>query len=112
MSSPDLCFSYFSNKYFHSLTLNCLAIFTHNKKTSANLLMSTFLSYCKNGSISSKTEKTNIGIIDENKKKELLKELDKQFSISPDYNVIEKAVQKYFKEIKKIDFWFNVLTKK
>uniref|UniRef100_UPI003D295806 hypothetical protein n=1 Tax=Mycoplasmopsis bovis TaxID=28903 RepID=UPI003D295806 len=59
-----------------------------------------------------KTEKTNIGIIDENKKKELLKELDKQFSISPDYNVIEKAVQKYFKEIKKIDFWFNVLTKK
>ncbi len=74
--------------------------------------MSTFLSYCKNGSISSKTEKTNIGIIDENKKKELLKELDKQFSISPDYNVIEKAVQKYFKEIKKIDFWFNVLTKK
>ncbi len=63
------------------------------------------------GSISSKTEKTDIGKIDENKKKELLKELDKQFSINPDYNVIEKALQKYFKEIKKIDFWFKVLTK-
>ncbi|AMW25187.1 Hypothetical protein BC94_0551 [Mycoplasmopsis bovis] len=42
VSSPDLYFSYFSNKYFHSLTLNCLAIFISNKKTSANLLMSTF----------------------------------------------------------------------
>ncbi|QQH49388.1 hypothetical protein HYD72_03835 [Mycoplasmopsis bovis] len=46
----------------------------------------------------SKTEKTNIGIIDENKKKELLKELDKQFSISPDYNVIEKAFRNTLKK--------------
>ncbi|QQH71702.1 hypothetical protein HYD55_03970 [Mycoplasmopsis bovis] len=54
--------------------------FYPQQKNIRNLLMSTFLSYCKNGSISSKTEKTNIGIIDVNKKKELLKELDKQFS--------------------------------
>ncbi|WP_238562484.1 hypothetical protein [Mycoplasmopsis bovis] len=70
------------------------------------------MSYCKNGSISSKTEKTNIGIIDENKKKELLKELDKQFSISPDYNVIEKAVQKYFKEIKENRFFGSMFWQK
>ncbi|QQH20979.1 hypothetical protein HYE40_03905 [Mycoplasmopsis bovis] len=65
--------------------------FLPNKNIS-KFVDSTFLSYCKNVLYLLKL-KTNIGIIDENKKKELLKELDKQFSISPDYNVIEKALE-------------------